>query len=46
MLICKRFYGTYTDLCDVLKMFSNDKGWKIVHGIDENKHTKIKIGTK
>ena len=29
-------------MCDVLKLFSNDKGWKSVHGIDENKHTKNK----
>ena len=44
MLICKRVYGTYTDVCVVFKLFSNDKGVKIVHSIDENKP--IKIGTK
>ena len=46
MLICKRIYGTYIVVCDVFKLFSNDKGVKIVHDIDENNYTKIKIGTK
>ena len=43
MLICEQVYGTYTD---VLKPSSNDKGVNMAPGIDENKNTKIKLGTK
>ena len=43
MLICEPVYDTYTD---VIKPPSNGMGVKMSPGIDENKNTKIKIGTK
>ena len=43
MLICERVYGTNTD---VIKSSFNGTGVNIALGNNENKNTKIKIGTK
>ena len=43
MLTCEPVYGTYAD---VIKPPTNDTGVKMAPGIDQNKNTKRKIGTK